>query len=164
MFYILLPVAALFSQVAVLAAVLALVVIIIMSIIILIAVWRKVRQTDSHVSLFLSFFFHVLSRSIVIENVFLSCMCFFLLPVLLETSVWDQMEGDRVCEPGWSWVHLRGPHTPTLWPSLGNGSRQPGAGWVLSQTGKIGVWRAAVGHKLMLTKASEAHWNDLDST
>uniref|UniRef100_A0A7N8WK73 receptor protein-tyrosine kinase n=1 Tax=Mastacembelus armatus TaxID=205130 RepID=A0A7N8WK73_9TELE len=41
MFYIVLPVAALFSQVAVLAAVLALVVIIILSFIILIAVWRK---------------------------------------------------------------------------------------------------------------------------
>lgn len=54
MFCVCLPVAALFSQVAVLAAVLALVVIIIMSIIILIAVWRKVRQTDSHVSLFTS--------------------------------------------------------------------------------------------------------------
>lgn len=39
----LLPVAALFSQVAVLAAVLALVVIVILFFIILIAVWRKVR-------------------------------------------------------------------------------------------------------------------------
>uniref|UniRef100_A0AAX7TGE5 receptor protein-tyrosine kinase n=1 Tax=Astatotilapia calliptera TaxID=8154 RepID=A0AAX7TGE5_ASTCA len=41
MFCVLLPIAALFSQVAVLAAVLALVVIVIMSFIILIAIWRK---------------------------------------------------------------------------------------------------------------------------
>lgn len=41
-FCVSLPVAALFSQVTVLAAVLALVVIVIMSFIILIAVWRKV--------------------------------------------------------------------------------------------------------------------------
>lgn len=44
MLCVIFPVAALFSQVAVLAAVLALVAIIIMSIIILIAVWRKVRN------------------------------------------------------------------------------------------------------------------------
>lgn len=46
-FCVLLPVAALFSQVAVLAAVLALVVIVIMSFIILIAVWRKVGRKNS---------------------------------------------------------------------------------------------------------------------
>lgn len=49
MLCVFLPVAALFSQVAVLAAVLALVVIIIMSVIILIAVWRKVRTKISNV-------------------------------------------------------------------------------------------------------------------
>lgn len=42
-----LPVAALFSQVALLAAVLTLVPIIIMAIIILIAVWRKVRRPSA---------------------------------------------------------------------------------------------------------------------
>lgn len=46
MLHVLLPVAALFSQVAVLAAVLALVVIVILSFIILIAVWRKVREYE----------------------------------------------------------------------------------------------------------------------
>lgn len=44
-----LPAAALFSQVALLAAVLTLVPIIIMSIIILIAVWRKVRRPPADV-------------------------------------------------------------------------------------------------------------------
>lgn len=46
LFTLCVSVPALFSQVAILAAVLALVVIVIMSLIILIAVWRKVKWTN----------------------------------------------------------------------------------------------------------------------
>jgi len=117
-------VAALFSQVAVLAAVLALVVIFIMSVIILIAVWRKVRQTL------------ICNYNYVEWKWFRFSSCGICLSptALSETSLRDQMEGDRICEPGWARVHLRGPHPPALWPGLGDAPRQPGAGWVLMQT------------------------------
>lgn len=68
MFYVLLPIAALFSQVAVLAAVLALVVIVIMSFIILIAIWRKVRETQTFFSLHFSFFFSSKATLLVLRN------------------------------------------------------------------------------------------------
>lgn len=85
---------------AVLAAVLALVAIIIMSIIILVAVWRKVRSED----------LLLFCRATVFESRELHEFMLFLS----ETSLRDQVEGDRVREPGRPRVHLRGPHPPSL--------------------------------------------------
>lgn len=68
MFCVLLPIAALFSQVAVLAAVLALVVIVIMSFIILIAIWRKVRETQTSFSFHFSIFLSSKAMLFVLRN------------------------------------------------------------------------------------------------
>lgn len=123
-------IAAWFSKVAVLAAVLALVVIFILSIIILIAVWRKVRHAWIH--LFQS---NYSEYTFFKENIVKIIQDMWDFPpsltFLSETSLWNQMEGDRVCEPGWTWVHLCGPHPSALWPGLGDAQRKPGAGWVL---------------------------------
>lgn len=62
--------------------------------------------------------------------------------VLSEAALWDQMEGDRVGEPGRPRVHLRGPHPPALWPGLGNATRQPGSGW--DMRGQMTLWMFAV--------------------
>lgn len=128
-------VAALFSQVAVLAAVLALVVIIILSIIILIAVWRKVRQTQPQTTSCAG----VTCHSKVTRP-------FVRICAWSETSLRDPLEGDRVCESGRSRVHLRGPHPLALWPHLGDAQRQPGAGWVLH------TQRLLLSHLLLLLK------------
>lgn len=116
-FQLYLPGAALFSQVVLLAVVLTLVPIIIMSIIILIAVWKKVRNPSADNT-------NAPSERRNRPLVFLSVCC-----MLSEAALWDQMEGDRVGEPGRPRVHIRGPHPPALWPGLGNATRQPGSGW-----------------------------------
>lgn len=103
---------ALFSQVAVLAAVLALVVIVIISIIILIAVWRKVSDITSCLT----------ATDLTLLN-----WNYIVLPA--EATVWNQVEGHWISQFRWTRVHLRWPHSPALWPGLGDATGQSGSGW-----------------------------------
>lgn len=52
---------------------------------------------------------------------------YIVLPA--EATVWNQVEGHWISQFRWTRVHLRWPHSPALWPGLGDATGQSGAGW-----------------------------------